>query len=195
MPSGLSMTSISRGITAEAREALKTIISRSSSVSISLQGYMRYSVKCCLESQSPHSSEMSIPGLGDAVTLFEVSKRLIEFINDLRHAQDDLLGLQAEANTLRICINAVRSPSCRKALYLYIDKEQGRDLGTIVDTCKSNLQELNAFVASCAALVEKQGRKDGPLAREGYLVEEEEVDYRDQKGICQSVGGVQVHHD
>lgn len=108
---------------------------------------------------------MSIPGFGDAVTLFDTSIRIISFINDLRHAQDDLLGLASEAHALRICINAVTSDSCHQTLYTYISKDQGRDLKTIVRTCDQNLEDLNRFIASVAVLVEKKGRRDGILGK------------------------------
>jgi uncharacterized membrane protein YgcG len=107
---------------------------------------------------------MSIPGFGDAVTLFDTTFRLINFINDLRHAQDDLMGLASEAHVLRVCLNAVGSDSCHKALYLYISEDQGKDLRTIIDTCDKNLEELNRFIASVAVLVEKKGRREGILS-------------------------------
>jgi hypothetical protein len=97
---------------------------------------------------------MSIPGLGDALTLFDLSIRITTFINDLRHAQDDFLGLRAEADCLRICINSLNSPHNLETLYNYISQDQGRDLKSIVDTCELNMVELNKFVASSAKIVE-----------------------------------------
>ncbi len=95
---------------------------------------------------------MSIPGLGDAITLFDLSVRVTTFINDLRHAQDDFISLRSEADCLRICLGSLTSDSCQNALYHYITKKQGRDLKQIIDNCKFNMMDLNNFIAKCAKL-------------------------------------------
>ena len=95
---------------------------------------------------------MSIPGLGDAITLFDLSVRVTTFINDLRHAQDDFISLRSEADCLRICLGSLTSESCQNALYHYITIKQGQDLKQIVDNCKFNMMDLNNFIAKCAKL-------------------------------------------
>lgn len=95
---------------------------------------------------------MSIPGLGDAITLFDLAVRVTTFINDLRHAQDDFIGLRSEADCLRICLGSLTSESCQNALYHYITIEQGQDLKQIVDNCKFNMMDLNVLIAACAKL-------------------------------------------
>jgi hypothetical protein len=70
---------------------------------------------------------------------------VIGFINDLRHAQDDLIGLRAEAKCLIVCLNALYST---KAPH-FISAKQGEDLKTIVESCKLNMVDLNRFVAKC----------------------------------------------
>ena len=95
---------------------------------------------------------MSIPGLGDAITLFDLSIRVTTFINDLRHAQDDFISLRSEADCLRICLGSLTSDSCQNALYHYITEKQGQDLEQIVDNCKFNMMDLNTFIAKCAKL-------------------------------------------
>lgn len=102
---------------------------------------------------------MSIPGFGDAIGLFDVAIRIWNFIDDLRHAQDDFLGLRAQADCLRICINSLNSDENIRTLYRYISEDQGRDLRSIVDNCELNMIELNMielnkFVASCTKFVE-----------------------------------------
>jgi hypothetical protein len=97
---------------------------------------------------------MAVPGFGDALTLFDLSIRITTFINDLRHAQDDFLGLRAEADCLRICINSLNSPQNLDTLYNYISEGQGRDLKSIVENCELNMVDLNKFVASSAKIVE-----------------------------------------
>ena len=46
----------------------------------------------------------SIPFLGDIVTLADLATRVVCFINDLRHAQDDFQGLRGEADCLRMSV-------------------------------------------------------------------------------------------
>ena len=99
---------------------------------------------------------MSIPGLDDALTLWDLSFRITAFINDLRHAQDDFLGLRAEADCLRICINSLTSPQNLDTLYNYMTQDQGRDLKSIVENCELNMVDLNTFVASSSKIVEDE---------------------------------------
>jgi hypothetical protein len=91
---------------------------------------------------------MSIPGFGDAMLIWDTTQRVIGFINDLRHAQDDLIGLRAEAKCLIVCLNALYSTECKAALH-FISQKQGEDLKTIVESCKLNMVDLNKFVARC----------------------------------------------
>jgi hypothetical protein len=76
---------------------------------------------------------MSIPYFSDVVTLIDVATRVINFINDLRHAQDDFVGLRSEAECLRICINALSTEECQLTLY-WVSKKQRQDLETIAST-------------------------------------------------------------
>ena len=91
---------------------------------------------------------MSIPGFGDAMLIWDTAQRVIGFINNLRHAQDDLIGLRAEAKCLIVCLNALYSSECKAALHL-ISIKQGEDLKTIVEGCKLNMVDLNKFVVKC----------------------------------------------
>jgi hypothetical protein len=97
---------------------------------------------------------MAIPGFGDAIGIWDVALRITTFINDLRHAQDDFLGLRAEADCLRICINSLNSRENLRTLYHYISEDQGRDLKSIVANCELNMIEMNVFVASCTKIVD-----------------------------------------
>ena len=97
-------------------------------------------------------------GLGavsDAIMLFDLSVRVTTFINDLRHAQDDFIGLRSEADCLRICLGSLTSESCQNALYHYMDVKQGEDLKQIIENTKFNMMDLNTFIASCAKLDNK----------------------------------------
>jgi hypothetical protein len=91
---------------------------------------------------------MSIPGFGDAMLIWDTTQRVIGFINDLRHAQDDLIVLRAEAKCLMVCLNALDSTECKAVLH-FISAKQGEDLKTIVESCKLNMVDLNKFVAKC----------------------------------------------
>jgi hypothetical protein len=95
---------------------------------------------------------MAIPGLGDAIMLFDVSVRVTTFINDLRHAQDDFISLRSEADCLRICLGSLTSDSCQNALYHYITIKQGQDLKQIIDNTRLNMVDLSVFIAKCAKL-------------------------------------------
>ena len=97
---------------------------------------------------------VAIPGFGDPVALFDLGVRVWSFIDDLRHAQDDFLGLRAEADCLRICINSLNSPQNLEVLYHYISEKQGTDLKSIVENCELNMVDLNKFIASSAKIVE-----------------------------------------
>lgn len=95
---------------------------------------------------------MAIPGLGDAIMLFDLSVRVTTFINDLRHAQDDFISLRSEADCLRICLGSLTSESCQNALYHYITIKQGQDLKQIIDNTRLNMVDLSVFIAGCAKL-------------------------------------------
>lgn len=98
--------------------------------------------------------------VGTIVGLWDVAVRVATFANDLRSAQDDFVGLRAEAECLLICINALNSPSCLDTLYRYINKEQAKDLDVIVKNTELNMKDLNRFIAKCWRLVERDvGKK------------------------------------
>lgn len=101
--------------------------------------------------------------LGDALTLFDVGLRVAAFINDLRHAQDDFLGLRAEANCLQVCLNSLCSESCQETIYKYISQKQRSDLELILENTLLNMEDLNRFVGGCKYLVANEAKK---LARE-----------------------------
>jgi hypothetical protein len=88
------------------------------------------------------------------VGLWDVANRVAAFANDLRSAQDDFIGLRAEAECLLICINSLNSPSCLDSLYRYINAQQAADLKSIVKTADLNMKELNQFLAKCRRVVE-----------------------------------------
>ncbi|RVX71794.1 hypothetical protein B0A52_04193 [Exophiala mesophila] len=101
------------------------------------------------------------------VGLWDLAVRIANFANDIRSAQDDFVGLRAEAECLLICVNSLNSPSCRDALYKYITTDQATDLETLVKNTRLNMKELNEFIAKCWRLVEKDLGRDG-LRRRGW---------------------------
>lgn len=101
--------------------------------------------------------------LGDALTLYDVGLRVAAFINDLRHAQDDFLGLRAEANCLQVCLNSLCSESCQETIYKYISQKQRSDLELILENTLLNMEDLNRFLGGCKYLVANEAKK---LARE-----------------------------
>lgn len=101
------------------------------------------------------------------VGLWDLAVRIANFANDIRSAQDDFVGLRAEAECLLICINSLNSPSCRDALYRYISADQATDLDTLVKNTDLNMRELNQFIAKCWRLVERDLGRDG-LRRRGW---------------------------
>ncbi|KAL9108723.1 MAG: hypothetical protein Q9227_006519 [Pyrenula ochraceoflavens] len=94
--------------------------------------------------------------VGTIVGLWDVAVRVAGFANDLRSAQDDFVGLRAEAECLLICINSLNSPSCRDTLYKYINGDQAADLDTIVKNTELNMKDLNQFISKCWRLVERK---------------------------------------
>jgi hypothetical protein len=92
--------------------------------------------------------------VGEAMDIIDLGQRVVNFINDLRHAQDDFLGLRAEADCLRICINSLKSPENMRTLYRYISKGQRQDLTSIIGNCELNMIELNKFVAASTKIVD-----------------------------------------
>ncbi|KAK5075941.1 hypothetical protein LTR70_009872 [Exophiala xenobiotica] len=103
--------------------------------------------------------------LGNALTLYDLGIRIAAFINGLRHAQDDFLGLRAEADCLRICVNSLGSESCQDALYHYISVKQREDLKLIIANTLLNMKDLNEFLGSCKYLVEKEAKKKAKRQR------------------------------
>ena len=101
--------------------------------------------------------------LGDALTLYDLGLRVAAFINDLRHAQDDFLGLRAEANCLQVCLNSLCSESCQETIYKYISQKQRSDLELILENTLLNMEDLNRFVGGCKYLVANEAKK---MARE-----------------------------
>ncbi|KAH7381098.1 hypothetical protein BKA64DRAFT_685669 [Cadophora sp. MPI-SDFR-AT-0126] len=100
---------------------------------------------------------------GTIVGLFDLGIRVATFITDLRSAQDDFIGLRAEAECLLICINSLNSPSCQDTLYRYINAQQAADLKTLVQSTTLNMQDLGQFLAKCRKLVElRAGRRAKP---------------------------------
>ena len=87
---------------------------------------------------------------------------MIGFINDLRHPQDDLIGLRAEAKYLIVCLNALYNTKCKVALH-FTPAKQGEHLKTIVESCKLNVVDLDKFVAKCEKMA---GIVTAPLAEE-----------------------------
>lgn len=98
--------------------------------------------------------------VGTIVGLWDVAVRVATFANDLRSAQDDFVGLRAEAECLLICINSLNSPSCQDTLYRYINDEQAADLDAIVKNTELNMVDLNKFIAKCWRLVERDVGKN-----------------------------------
>ena len=103
--------------------------------------------------------------LGNALTLYDLGIRIATFINDLRHAQDDFLGLRAEADCLRVCVNSLGSDSCQDALYHYISINQREDLELIIENTLLNMEDLNKFLGGCKYLVEKDAKKKAKMQR------------------------------
>lgn len=101
--------------------------------------------------------------LGDALTLYDLGLRVAAFINDLRHAQDDFLGLRAEANCLQVCLNSLCSESCQETIYKYISQKQRSDLELILENTLLNMEDLNRFLGGCKYLVANEAKK---MARE-----------------------------
>jgi hypothetical protein len=97
------------------------------------------------------------------VGLWDIGVRVATFANDLRSAQDDFIGLRAEAECLLICINSLSAPSCRDTLYRYINAQQAADLKTIVKNTKLNMVELNQFMAKCRRVVERHVGRNARL--------------------------------
>ena len=107
---------------------------------------------------------MAISGFGDATLIWDTTQRVIGFINDLRHAQDDFIGLRDEAKCLLVCLNALNSTDCKAALGC-ISVKQIDDLKTIVGNCRLNMVDLNKFVAKC-----KRITRDSNIANGGGAV-------------------------
>lgn len=105
--------------------------------------------------------------VGTIVGLWDLAVRVATFANDIRSAQDDFVGLHAEAECLLICINSLNSPSCRDTLYKYINAEQASDLDSLVKNTELNVQDLNKFIAKCWRLVERDLRKNN-VRRRGW---------------------------
>jgi len=103
--------------------------------------------------------------LGNALTLYDLGIRIATFINGLRHAQDDFLGLRAEADCLRICVNSLGSESCQHALYRYISVKQREDLKLIIANTVLNMKDLNQFLGSCNYLVGKEAKRMAKVQR------------------------------
>ncbi|KAH7317450.1 hypothetical protein BKA65DRAFT_515931 [Rhexocercosporidium sp. MPI-PUGE-AT-0058] len=91
---------------------------------------------------------------GTLIGLFDIGVRVAAFANDLRSAQDDFIGLRAEAECLLICINSLNSPACLDSLYRFINAAQAADLKRLVESTELNMKELNQFLAKCRRVVE-----------------------------------------
>jgi hypothetical protein len=115
---------------------------------------------------------MSIPGFGDAITLFDTSIRVITFINDLRHGK--MICWASPQKLMHCAAASMQSPltAVTRTLYTCISKDQWRDLKTIVRTCDQNLKELSVSIASVAVLVEKKGQSSGVLHATRHLMSE-----------------------
>ncbi|KAG4428946.1 hypothetical protein IFR05_015567 [Cadophora sp. M221] len=102
--------------------------------------------------------------VGTVVSLWDTAIRVAAFANDLRAAQDDFIGLRAEAECLLICINSLNAPSCLDTLYRFINAKQAADLKSIVKSTELNMIELNQFLAKCKRVV---GGKNATRRRKG----------------------------
>jgi hypothetical protein len=118
---------------------------------------------------TPHKNYLPIMAdwVGTIVGLWDLAVRVATFANDIRSAQDDFVGLRAEAECLLICINSLNSPSCKGTLYRYINAEQASDLDSLVKNTELNMQDLNKFIAKCWRLVERDLRRDN-VRRRGW---------------------------